>query len=137
MKMMRRPGVWTNNTVALLIGVGLYAMFAFLPEFVQTPSSAGYGFGASITLSGLMLLPSGVTMFVVGRYVGRLTRRLGGKVLVAAGSLIGAVAMAMFAFAHAQEWEIFVAPGGLGIGFGLAFSAMSANVVSAVPAQQT
>ena len=38
MKMMRLPGVWTNNLVALLIGVGLYAMFAFLPEFVQTPS---------------------------------------------------------------------------------------------------
>src|ERR1700750_3423745 len=77
MKMMRRPGVWTNNLVALLIGVGLYAMFAFLPEFVQTPSSAGYGFGASITSSGLMLLPSGITMFVVGLYVGAVTRRLG------------------------------------------------------------
>src|ERR1700691_5939619 len=84
MTMMRRPGVWTNNLVALLIGVGLYAMFAFLPEFVQTPSSAGYGFGASITRSGLMLLPSGVTMFVTGLFVGRLTRRLGGKGLVVA-----------------------------------------------------
>ncbi len=64
MKMMRRTAVWTNNLVALLIGVGMYATFAFLPEFVQTPSSAGYGFGASITKSGLMLLPSAVTMFV-------------------------------------------------------------------------
>jgi EmrB/QacA subfamily drug resistance transporter len=137
MKMMRLPGVWTNNLVALLVGVGLYAMFAFLPEFVQTPSSAGYGFGASITTSGLMLLPSGITMFVVGLFVGTLTRRLGGKVLVAAGCVIGCLAMAMFAFAHSQEWEIYVATGVLGIGFGLAFSAMSANVVSAVPANQT
>ena len=85
MKMMRRPGVWTNNLVALLIGIGLYAMFAFLPEFVQTPSSAGYGFGASIIRSGLMLLPAGVTMFAVGLFVGTLTRRFGGKVLVVAG----------------------------------------------------
>jgi EmrB/QacA subfamily drug resistance transporter len=137
MKMMRRPGVWTNNLVALLIGVGLYAMFAFLPEFVQTPSSAGYGFGASITRSGLMLLPSGVTMFATGLFVGTLTRRLGGKVLVVAGCVVGCVAMAMFAFAHSQEWEIYVATGVLGIGFGLAFSAMSALVVSAVPAEQT
>ena len=38
MKMMRRTAVWTNNLVALLIGVGMYATFAFLPEFVQTPS---------------------------------------------------------------------------------------------------
>jgi EmrB/QacA subfamily drug resistance transporter len=137
MKMMRLPAVWTNNLVALLIGVGLYAMFAFLPEFVQTPSSAGYGFGASITSSGLMLLPSGVTMFVAGLYAGKLTRRYGGKVLVVAGCLIGCAAMAMFAFAHSQQWEIYVATGILGVGFGLAFSAMSANVVSAVPAQQT
>ena len=137
MKMMRRPGVWTNNLVALLIGVGLYAMFAFLPEFVQTPSSAGYGFGASITRSGLMLLPSGVTMFVTGLFVGTLTRRFGGKVLVVAGCVVGCVAMAMFAFAHSQQWEIYVATGILGIGFGLAFSAMSANVVAAVPAEET
>jgi predicted MFS family arabinose efflux permease len=137
MKMMRLPAVRTNNLVALLIGIGLYAMFAFLPQFVQTPSAAGYGFGASITRSGLMLLPSGITMFAAGLFAGSLTRRLGGKVLVVAGSLICAVAMAMFAFAHSQEREIYVATGILGIGFGLAFSAMSANVVSAVPAAQT
>ena len=59
MKMMRRPGVWTNNVVALLVGIGLYAMFAFLPEFVQTPPSAGYGFGASIFRSGLCCCPRG------------------------------------------------------------------------------
>lgn len=137
MKMMRRPGVWTNNLVALLIGMGMYAMFAFLPEFVQTPSAAGYGFGASIARSGLMLLPSGVTMFAVGMFVGTLTRRFGGKVLVVVGSVIGSAAMAMFAFAHAQEWEIFVATGVLGVGFGLAFSAMAANVVAAVPSGET
>jgi EmrB/QacA subfamily drug resistance transporter len=137
MKMMRLPAVWTNNLVALLIGVGLYAMFAFLPEFVQTPSAAGYGFGASITKAGLMLLPSGITMFAAGVFAGSLTRRFGGKVLVITGSLVGALAMAMFAFAHAQQWEIYLANAILGIGFGLAFSAMSANVVSAVPAAQT
>jgi predicted MFS family arabinose efflux permease len=137
MKMMRLPAVWTNNLVALLIGVGLYAMFAFLPAFVQTPRAAGYGFGASITVGGLMLLPSGVTMFVTGMFAGALTRRFGGKVLVVAGCLVGCVAMAMFAFTHAHEWEIYLASGILGIGFGLAFSAMSANVVAAVPAGQT
>jgi nitrate/nitrite transporter NarK len=76
-------------------------------------------------------------MFATGLFVGTLTRRLGGKVLVVAGCTVGCVAMAMFAFAHSQEWEIYVATGVLGIGFGLAFSAMTANVVSAVPAEQT
>jgi EmrB/QacA subfamily drug resistance transporter len=137
MTMMRLPAVWTNNLVALLIGVGMYATFAFLPEFVQTPTAAGYGFGASITRSGLMLLPSSVTMFVTGIFVGRLARRLGGKVLVVAGCLTGGVAMAILAFAHQQQWEIYVATAVMGVGFGLAFSAMSALVVAAVPAEQT
>jgi EmrB/QacA subfamily drug resistance transporter len=137
MKMMRRPGVWTNNLVALLIGMGMYATFAFLPEFVQTPSAAGYGFGASITRSGLMLLPSAFTMFAVGMFAGRLTRWAGGKVLVVAGCLTGAVAMAILAFAHGHEGEIYLSSAIMGIGFGLAFSAMSALVVAAVPTSQT
>ena len=137
MTMMRLKGVWTNNLVALLIGVGMYATFAFLPEFVQTPSVAGYGFGASITRSGLMLLPATITMFVTGMFVGKLTRRLGGKVLVIAGCLVGAVAMSILAFAHAQQWEIYLSTALMGIGFGLAFAAMAALVVAAVPASQT
>jgi EmrB/QacA subfamily drug resistance transporter len=137
MKMMRLPGVWTNNLVALLIGVGMYATFAFLPEFVQTPTAAGYGFGASITRSGLMLLPSAITMFVTGMFVGRLARRLGAKVLVISGCLIGCVAMSILAFAHHQVWEIYLSSAIMGIGFGLAFSAMSALIVAAVPSSQT
>ena len=103
MKMMRRTAVWANNLVALLIGLGMSATFAFLPEFVQTPSAAGYGFGASITRSGLMLLPSSITMFVVGMFAGRLARQLGGRVPVIAGCLIGCVAMSILAFAHAPH----------------------------------
>jgi EmrB/QacA subfamily drug resistance transporter len=137
MKMMRRTAVWTNNLVALLIGVGMYATFAFLPEFVQTPAAAGYGFGASISQSGLMLLPAAVTMFIMGIFAGRLARRLGGKTLVIAGCLVGCVSMAILAFAHQHEWQIYASTALMGVGFGLAFSAMSALIVAAVPPSQT
>jgi EmrB/QacA subfamily drug resistance transporter len=138
MKMMRLPAVWTNNLVSLLLGLGMYATFAFLPEFLQTPRAlAGYGFTASIIVSGLMLLPSTVTMFAAGMLAGRLTSRFSGKALVVWGCLIGAVSMALLAFAHHSEWEIVIATGLMGVGIGFAFSAMSALVVSAVPPQQT
>ena len=137
MRMMRRTAVWTNNLVALLIGVGMYATFAFLPEFVQTPSAAGYGFGAGITQSGLILLPSSITMFIVGAVAGRMAQRVGGKALVVAGCLVGAVSMAILAFAHDHTWELYISTAIMGIGFGLAFSAMSALIVSAVPPEQT
>ena len=64
MRMMRIPTVWTVNLVALLFGVGMYSMFAFLPQFLQTPEAAGYGFGATVTESGLLLLPQTVASFV-------------------------------------------------------------------------
>jgi EmrB/QacA subfamily drug resistance transporter len=135
--MMRRPAVWTNNLVALLLGCSLYAIFAFLPQFVQTPSSAGYGFGASITRSGLMLLPMAVVMFVLGLWSGRLSEAFGGKTVVITGCLIGLASMAVFAFAHTRPWEIYVGTALMGAGFGLVFSAMSSLIVAAVPQEQT
>ena len=137
MAMMRRKAVWTNNLVALLIGIGMYAVFAFLPELVQTPSAAGYGFGADITESGLMILPMAVTMFLIGSITGRLADRLGGKALVILGCAISVVAVVIFAFGHDEKWQIYLASAILGVGFGLAFSAMSGLIVAAVPPEQT
>jgi predicted MFS family arabinose efflux permease len=137
MKMMRIPAVWTTNLVALLLGVGMYAVFAFLPEFLQTPRSAGYGFGLSITKSGLILLPASVFMFVFGMLSGRLSRRYGSKYVLVAGLFVGIANFAILTFAHAAQWEILLAMVIEGVGFGLAFSSMSALVVVAVPPHQT
>jgi predicted MFS family arabinose efflux permease len=137
MKMMRRKAVWTNNLVALLFGAGMYASFAFLPEFVQTPASSGYGFGASITQSGLILLPLTVMMFLVGLVTNRLTGVLGGKIVVLLGSLSGVVGMGLVAFVHGEQWELYIWTAIMGIGFGLAYAAMSSLIVASVPPEQT
>jgi EmrB/QacA subfamily drug resistance transporter len=137
MRMMRLPAVWTTNLAALLVGVGMYAIFAFLPEFVQTPTSAGYGFGASITQSGLILLPSSATMFVIGLYTGRLTRALGGRTLVLIGTSVTTVSMVLLAVAHDHKWELYLITGIMGMGMGLAYSSMASLIVDAVPASQT
>ncbi|QTJ64434.1 MFS transporter [Rhodococcus sp. ZPP] len=137
MKMMRIRSVWAANLLALLMGVGMYAAFGFLPQFLQTPPSAGYGFGASVTESGLMLLPVSVGMFVLGLASGRLAARLGSKNLLIAGSIVSAVGYFVVALVHETEVEIYLAMSLVGIGFGLAFSAMSNVVVAAVPPEQT
>lgn len=137
MKMMRIRGVWAANLIALLMGVGMYAGLGFLPQFLQAPSSAGYGFGASVTESGLMLLPNAVAMFVVGLFSGRLAARFGSKNLLVVGSLITAASYFMLAFLHSSELDIYIANAIAGVGFGLAFSAMSNVVVASVPPEQT
>ncbi len=137
MRMMRAPAVWTTNLVALLFGIGLYSLFAFLPGFLQTPSSAGYGFGASTTESGLIILPMSVAMFMLGVLSGPLSARFGARIVLISGSTISIVPFLILTFAHAAIWEIILALVLLGAGFGLAFSAMSSIIVDAVPTTQT
>ncbi len=137
MHMMRVRAVWTNNLVAFLFGVGMYSAMAFLPEFLQTPRRAGYGFGASIIQSGLYLLPLTATMFVFGLLSGKIAAKVGSKSAVIMGSIASTVAYLVLAFAHSHPWEIYLASTILGVGLGLAFSAMSNLIVQAVPPAQT
>ncbi|MEU6558608.1 MFS transporter [Nocardia nova] len=138
MRTMRIPAVWTTNLVAVLTGAGMYAMMTFLPQLLQTPKAvAGYGLSASITQSGLYLLPLSVAMFVIGLAIGPLAAWVGPKAIVLIGSVITVPAFVMLAVGHDHGWEIYVAGGLLGIGIGMAFSSMPAIIVAAVPPAQT
>jgi EmrB/QacA subfamily drug resistance transporter len=137
MHMMRLPVVWTSNLVALLIGVGIYAIFAFIPEFLQSPTSTGYGFGASITQSGIVMVPMTGAMFFFGIFSGRLSNRFGSKRVLIAGCLTSVVPFVLLVVAHHHEWEIAISVALIGAGFGLAFAAMSTLIVAGVPAEQT
>jgi EmrB/QacA subfamily drug resistance transporter len=137
MRMMRMPTVWTLNLTALLFGFGMYSVMGFLPEFLQTDPSAGYGFGLSVTHSGLLILPQCVMMFAVGIWSGRLTVRFGGKAVMILGSVLSVAPFVLLVFATSHEWEIVLISSLLGSGFGLAFTAMSALIVAGVPPEQT
>ncbi|PWU51681.1 MFS transporter [Micromonospora globispora] len=137
MRMMRLPGVWTTNLVALLYGASMFSVYAFLPQFVQTPTVAGYGFGASITQAGLLMLPMLVAMFVAGILAGRLESRFSAKAQLATGAAFNLLASAMLTVAHDTRWEIGVAGGLVGLGIGLAFASMANLIVRNVPAGQT
>ena len=76
-------------------------------------------------------------MFAFGMLSGRLSQRYGSKSVLVAGLFIGIVNFAILTFAHAAQWEILLAMVVEGVGFGLAFSSMSALVVVAVPPHQT
>ncbi len=137
LRVMRLPAVWTTNTAALLFGAGMYAVWSYLPGFVQTPSAAGYGFGSSVTGAGLLMLPMLVAMFLAGVVSGRLEPVVGAKPLLTTGAALGAVSCAMLALWHGQQWQIAVAAGVFGLGIGLAFASMANLIVQNVPAAQT
>ncbi|MFG3308895.1 MFS transporter [Streptomyces wuyuanensis] len=137
LRVMRLRAVWTTNTAALLFGAGMYAIWSFLPAFVQTPSSAGYGFGASVTAAGLLMLPMLVAMFLSGVLSGRLEPLLGARKLLTAGAGLGALACGLLAAWHDRPWQVAVVAGVFGLGTGLAFASMANLIVGSVPAEQT
>jgi len=137
MRMMRIRGVWTTNSVALLLGFGMYASFILLPQFVESPAKAGYGFGASVTQAGLFLVPTTVAMLLVGSQTGRLEKLLGSKPLLLAGAMLALASFVILALARAERWEIYVAAALLGSGIGLAFAAMANLIIENVGPGQT
>jgi predicted MFS family arabinose efflux permease len=137
MSMMRIRGVWTTNLAAFLLGAGLYSSFIVYPEFAQLPKSTGFGFGASVVVSSLYLLPSAFGMGLLGTIAGRVARAYGSKFALVVGTAITAVSFLWLAVAHAHPWDMLVASTLLGIGIGLAFSALGNLIVQAVPSSQT
>jgi EmrB/QacA subfamily drug resistance transporter len=136
MRMMVIRGVWTTNTVAFLIGIGMYSSFVLLPELVQEPASSG-GFGSSVTVAGLFLLPSTIAIVIVGQMAGLLERRIGSRGSLIGGTLFALACYILLVADRSQQWEIYVAAGLLGIGIGLSFSAMANLIVENVRREQT
>jgi EmrB/QacA subfamily drug resistance transporter len=137
MHMMRIRGVWTTNLVAFLLGFGMYSSFILLPQLVETPRRAGYGFGASVTQAGLFMLPSTLAMLVVGAQTGRLEKRFGSKPPLLAGGTLTLASFVLLAVAHGARWEIYVAAALLGSGIGLAFASMANLIIENVGPEQT
>ncbi|HUE25977.1 MAG TPA: MFS transporter [Solirubrobacteraceae bacterium] len=137
MVMMRIRGVWTTNLAAFLLGAGLYASFIVFPQFAQLPKRTGFGFGASVVVSSLYLLPAALTMGLLGTAAGRVSRRYGSKPALVVGTSVTAVAFGFAALEHRHPYEMLITAFLLGIGIGLAFAALGNLIVQAVPPTQT
>lgn len=137
MKMMRLPAVWTSNLVALLFGAAMFAVWVFLPQLIQVPSSAGYGFGATVSEAGWVMLPMLVSMAVAGVFSGRLARLVPFKLQLAGASAVIALSCVSLALLHQSIWEVALVSGVYGIGLGLAYAALTSVIVQSVPASQT
>ncbi|MFJ6567697.1 MFS transporter [Streptomyces sp. NPDC091292] len=136
-ELLRRPAVATSHVTALIIGFGMYGAFTLVPLLAQTPTEAGYGFGASVTESGLFMVPMAATMLIASPLAGRIGAAVGFKLPLVLACLIGVVGFAIYAGAHDTEWAMYVGSAVLGIGVGFAFAALANLVVGAVDPRQT
>jgi len=137
LRVVVRRGTWTANLAAILLGWGLYSGFVLVPQFVQEPTSTGYGFGVSTTRAGLFLLPWAAAMLFASPLSSRLSATRGSKWALTFGSVVGAGGFVLLLVAHGHEWEVLVASAVIGTGVGLAFTAVANLVIETVPPTDT
>ncbi|MFF3564702.1 MFS transporter [Streptomyces sp. NPDC002574] len=137
LRLTRDRTVLTANVTALVAGLGMYLLLSLVTRFVQTPREAGYGFGASVAVTGLVLLPFSLASMAAGRMVPLLIRRAGTALVLPLGCVVSLAAVLAFALVRGQLWELFAIMAVAGFGIGWMFAVMPGMIVGSVPAHET
>jgi hypothetical protein len=134
LRLARHRSVLTANATGFVLGVTMYMSLVLLTQLVQLH---GFGFGASVFVAGLTLLPMSVLSMSASRTLPALEARLGLRPIIPAGALVVGSSMLFFALTTTALWQAFVAMGLLGIGMGYTFAAMPGLIVGAIPLSET
>ena len=102
-------------------------------RIVQTPTSSGYGFGASVITAGLMLTPFSATAFLASRTIPPLVRRSRGNLLLPAAGGLVLLCLVAFAFLRGSLWEVFVVMTVAGYGVGALYAATPGFIGRSAP----
>ena len=134
---LRTRSVLTADLSGFLMSMAMYLILPVLVEFIQVPPSAGFGFGASVLVSGFLLLPLSVGTFVASRLLIPVERRIGVRALIPLGGLLFALAAASFALTHRALWQAFGTMGLVGLALGFTFAALPGLIIRSVPHEET
>ncbi|MFH8977034.1 MFS transporter [Streptomyces sp. NPDC017890] len=132
-----RPRVLSTNASSVLIGVGMYAFMLIAPQLLQFPEATGYGLGQSMLAAGLYLAPGGVMMMIVSPLGGKLINARGPKFTLICGALVMAVGYGIALPLMGTAWGLMAVGIVINSGVGLAYGAMPALIMSAVPVSET
>ena len=135
--LLRHPAVAAANLVMLTGGIGMYLLLSLITRYVQTPATAGYGFGLTTFQAGLVLVPFSVLGFVAGKLVPPLRRRLTARQLLAVSTVLVLAAFVLFALTRTPLAAPVIAMSILGTGVGAFSAAMPAVILAATPPAET
>ncbi|WP_112244014.1 MFS transporter [Kribbella monticola] len=134
---VRHPAVAGANLAMFVGGIGMYLLLTLITRYAQTPHSAGYGFGLTTFVAGLVLVPFSVLGFVAGKLTPRVRKRINGPLLLAGSAVVVGAGFVLFAAARSNLLELFAAMGVLGFGVGSFSAAMPGVILAVTPKSET
>ncbi|WP_329347500.1 MFS transporter [Streptomyces sp. NBC_01261] len=134
---VRHPAVAGANLAMFTGGIGMYLLLTLITRYAQTPHGAGYGFGLTTFVAGLVLIPFSVLGFVAGKLTPRVRTRIADPLLLAGSAVVVGGGFALFAAARSDLAELFAAMGVLGFGVGGFSAAMPGVILAVTPKSET
>jgi EmrB/QacA subfamily drug resistance transporter len=132
LRVLRQRAVAATNLTGLLVGFAMFASFLLIPQFAQAPEGTGYGFGLSVTQSGLLIAPAAFVQLLVGPVVGSLGTRFGFRSMLALGGAFVALSFVVLSVQHSHPWDFVISGALLGAGISLALASMANLIVDVV-----
>lgn len=132
-----RRDVLLTNLASMVFGFAMFAMTMVFPQVLQLPESTGFGLGQSILVAGLVMAPSGLVMMLIAPLSARITTSRGPKVTLMLGAIIVAAGYGLGIVMMAAVWQLVLIAVIIGAGTGLAYGAMPALIMGAVPPSET
>lgn len=130
---LRRKPIVLTNIASILYGFALFAMMIGTAQYVQAPKESGYGFAASIMVSGLCMLPGGLMMLLLSNASAGLIHRVGAPKTLAFGAVVVALGWVVRIALTAHLWEVVVGTTVIGIGVAFGYAAMPTLINTHTP----
>jgi MFS family permease len=132
---LKARNVWISNVVGATTSAGMFIIFVSVVYIIQAPTTA-YGLGQSIFVSGLLFVPSTLSMLFLGPVIGRSLARVGPRpLMIFGGVLVMAGGLLLYAF-NRTETQFLLAPIAALVGMVMTFIAVINVVVLASRPQE-
>lgn len=132
-----RRQVLLTNLASAVFGFAMFAMSLLMPQVIQLPKATGYGLGETMLTVGLVMAPSGLVMMAMAPLSARISKNQGPKVTLMIGALVVASGYGLNIALMSAIWHLVLVSCVIGAGIGLAYGAMPALVMAAVPVSET
>ncbi len=137
LRVSARPRVLFTNLASIAVGFALLGMSLTFPQLLMAPEQTGYGFGLSMTAAGLAMAPGGLVMMALSPVSARISAARGPKTTLIAGSVVIGLGYLAALLLTGSVWEITLASMVIAGGIGIAYAAMPALIMGAVPIGET